>query len=113
MNSFFCSTDREFQFVGSINEDVNTYTTLASRGDIFFTFTSVQLCQKQTQQQGGGMTDVYLLSGTYVKSFTTVLMQPSSVKIYMMQTTNQRLHHSVSWKNTTPMIISQRHKKIS
>jgi len=35
MNSFICSTDREFQFVGSINEDVNTYTTLGNRGDIF------------------------------------------------------------------------------
>ncbi len=35
MNSFFCSTDKYFQFLGSINEDVNTYTTLASRGNLF------------------------------------------------------------------------------
>jgi hypothetical protein len=49
MNSFFCSTDREFQFIGAMNEDVNTYTTLGNRGDLFFTFTNIQLDQKDTQ----------------------------------------------------------------
>lgn len=37
MNSFICSIERPFQFVGRINEDVNTYTTLGSRGSLFFT----------------------------------------------------------------------------
>lgn len=111
MNSFFCSTDRYFQFVGSINEDVNTYTTLGSRGHVFFTFTNIQLDQKDTQSNKGGMTDQYALSGTYVKSFHTVMMQPSSVKISMMNSNNPRLHHSINWKSTTPMIISQKHKK--
>lgn len=110
MNSFICSTDRYFQFVGSINEDVNTYTTLASRGKLFFTFTNIQLDQKDTQSQGGGMTDVYFLSGTYVKSFTSVLMHPSSVSVSMMNCKNPRLHHKIKWKNTTPMIISDKYK---
>ena len=111
MNSFICSTDRPFNFVGSINEDVNTYTTLASRGDIFFTFTNLQLDQKDTQSQGGGMTDAYKLSGTYIKSFTSVIMQPSSVKVSMMNSNNPRLHHQVKWINTTPMIIDNKYKK--
>jgi hypothetical protein len=111
MNSFICSTDRPFNFVGSINEDVNTYTTLASRGDIFFTFTNLQLDQKDTQSQGGGMTDAYKLSGTYIKSFTSVIMQPSSVKVSMMNSNNPRLHHQVKWINTTPMIINNKYKK--
>jgi hypothetical protein len=111
MNSFFCSTDRYFQFVGSINEDVNTYTTLGSRGHVFFTFTNIQLDQKDTQSNKGGMTDQYALSGTYVKSFHTVMMQPSSVKISMMNSNHPRLHHSINWKSTTPMILSSKHKK--
>jgi hypothetical protein len=111
MNSFFCSTDRYFQFIGSINEDVNTYTTLGSRGDVFFTFTNIQLDQKDTQSNKGGMTDQYALSGTYVKSFHTVMMQPSSVKISMMNSNHPRLHHSINWKATTPMIISSKHRK--
>jgi hypothetical protein len=111
MNSFFCSTDRPFQFIGSINEDVNTYTTLGSRGDVFFTFTNIQLDQKDTQSNNGGMTDEYALTGTYVKSFHSVMMQPSSVKASMMNSNNKRIHHSIKWVNTTPMILSNKYKK--
>ena len=35
MNSFICSVDRPFKFVGRINEDVNTYTRLVA-GDVYF-----------------------------------------------------------------------------
>ncbi len=111
MNSFICSTDREFQFVGSINEDVNTYTTLGNRGDIFFTFTNIQLDQKDTQSNNGGMTDEYALSGTYVKSFHSVLMHPSGVKVSMMNTNHTRLHHSIKWNNTVPCILDSKIKK--
>lgn len=112
MNSFICSTDRYFNFIGSINEDVNTYTTLGSRGELFLTIPFVALTQKQTQSQGGGMTDVYKLSGTYVKSFITVMMQPSSVGVSMMRSSNPRLHHSINWKITAPVIIDDCNKKI-
>ena len=111
MNSFFCSTDREFQFIGAKNEDVNTYTTLGSRGDLFFTFTSIQLNQEPTQSQKSGITDMYLRYGTYCKAFTTIMMMPSSVKVSMMNSNNPRLHHSIKWINTTPMIISENNKK--
>lgn len=110
MNSFFCSTEREFQFVGAMNEDVNTYTTLATRGDLFFTFTSIQLDQKETQSQNSGITDMYLKYGTFCKAFTTVIMHPSGSKVSMMHTNHQRIHHSVKWKNTTPFIIREKHK---
>lgn len=35
MNTFLCSTERPFKFVGRINEDVNTYTSYQSRGNVF------------------------------------------------------------------------------
>ena len=111
MNSFFCSADRPYQFIGGMNEDVNTYTTLASRGALFFTFTSTQLDQKETQSQAGGITDMYLKYGTYCKAFTSVMMMPSCVKVTMMNTSNKRLHHSISWKYAIPKIISEGHKK--
>ena len=112
MNSFLCSTDRPFQFVGSINEDVNTYTLHGSRGDIFFTFTNLQLDQKDTQSQSSGITDWYKLFGTYCKSFTTVMMQPSSVSISMMQCNHVRLHHSIKWINTVPVILNEKYRLI-
>jgi len=111
MNSFFCSTKRDFKFIGSFNEDVNTYTTLASRGYLFGTIPMISLVQKPTQSQNAGITDMYLKYGTYVKSFTTVMNMPSSVYVSMMNSNNPRLHHKISWKNTTPMIVPEIYKK--
>ena len=81
MNSFICSVDRPFSFMGRINEDVNTYTNLGRCGELFMTIGAVQLGQKQTQKNSGGMTELYLDSGTYVKSFYSVMYAPSCVKI--------------------------------
>jgi hypothetical protein len=111
MNSFICSIDRPFQFIGSINEDVNTYTTLGSRGVLFGTVPMVSLVQTATQSSKSGMTEAYLRFGTYCKSFTTVIMQPSSVKVAMMSSSNPRIHHSISWLNTTPFILDEKHRK--
>lgn len=111
MNSQFVRTDRPIQFFGRLNEDVNPYVVLGSRGELFFTLTDIQLNQIPTQSNPGGMTDTYLESGTYLKSFFTVMMAPSSVKIRMMGQSGRRLHHSILWENTVPKIISPRHRK--
>jgi hypothetical protein len=71
----------------------------------------VGLEQKATQLTTGGMTDAYLKYGTYVKSFTTVMMQPSSVFVAMMGFTKNRLHHRVIQRNTVPMIVKEMYKK--
>lgn len=111
MNSFICSTERSFKFIGRINEDVNTYTRLASTGLLLFTTNQVSLQQLQTQSNSGGMTELYLDSGTYVKSFYSVMYMPSAVRVKMLQSTNARLHHAVSWINTAPLIVSEDFKK--
>ncbi len=111
MNSFICSTERPFKFIGAMNEDVNTYTTLGSRGQLFFTIPFNTLEQKETQSQAGGITDMYLKYGTYCKSFTTVMNMPSSVKVAMMNSKYERLHHKINWNNTVPKIISEDLKK--
>ena len=113
MNSFICSTEREFQFIGAMNEDVNTYTTLGARGNLFLTIPFVSITQTATQSNKSGITDMYLRFGTYCKAFTTTMMQPSSVKVSMMNSNNVRIHHSIKWINTTPMIISDDHRKAS
>lgn len=113
MNTFICSTDDPFTFIGGINEDVNTYTRPASTGDLFFTSLIVSIVQKTTQHNSGGMTDIYLDGGTYKKSFYTVMYQPSSVKISEMITTHRRLHHRVDWRKTVPCILREEVKKVN
>lgn len=105
MNTFICSVDRPFKFIGRINEDVNTYTRLGSTGNLFFTVPLVAINQKQTQSSSGGMTDLYIDSGTYIKSFYSVMFMPSSVKIREMGSSNRRLHHNINWDNTVPKIV--------
>lgn len=111
MNSFFCCVDRPFQFLGRINEDVNTYTLLGSRGELFFSITRAMLTQIQTQANAGGMTGCYIDGGTYVKSFYTVLCMPSAVRIMIMGAHHRRIHHSVRWANCVPEIMSERYRK--
>jgi hypothetical protein len=111
MNSFFCSTERPFRFVGAMNEDVNTFTTLGSRGSLFLTFTGLQLDQKDTQSQASGITEMYLRFGTFCKAFTTVMMMPGSTKVSMMRSNNPRIHHSIDWKATVPCIVRETHRK--
>lgn len=111
MNSFICRTDRRFTFVGRINEDVNTYTTLGSRGNVFFTIPMVDLNQTDTQTQSGGIADLYLSVGTYTKSFYTVMMNPSATKIATMGVNHHRIHHHIAWDNAVPKIISDRYRK--
>lgn len=109
MNSFFCDTKRKFSFVSRLNEDVNTYMSLGHSGSVFLTIPFVQLEQKATQKSTGGMTDAYIDSGTYVKSFYTILCRPDCTKISLM--VGNRIHHSINWQKATPMIIDPKHKK--
>jgi len=110
MNSFFCKTSRRFWFFSRLNEDVNTYLSLGSKGLIFMTLPQLLLQQKQTQGNSGGMSDAYIASGTYVKSFYTVMICPSFVKVTITPAM-QRLHHKISWNNAVPKIMDECHKK--
>lgn len=111
MNTFICSTERPFSFIGRINEDVNTYTNLAGRGGLFLTVPDVAIQQLQTQSNTGGMTELYLDSGTYVKSFYSIMYSPSCVKISEMGAKHKRLHHKVNWACAVPCIIDESFKK--
>lgn len=111
MNSFICSVDRPFEFKGRINEDVNAYTQLTSVSKIFLTIVQCNLQQKITQSNGGGMTDVYRDSGTYVKSFSSVIVFPSGVKVTLLNSHHKRIHHNVYWEHTAPKILQEKWRK--
>lgn len=110
MNSFFCKTSRRFWFFSRLNEDVNTYLRLGNVGCLFMTIPQILLQQAQTQATSGGMSEAYLASGTYVKSFYTVMTGPSYA-IATVTSSMKRLHHKISWNNAVPKIIDQTYKK--
>lgn len=112
MNSFVCKTDKPFTFLGRMNEDVNMYIVNGRKGDIFFTTNFVSLNQVATQKGDGGMTDVYVDMGTYVKSFYSIMYCPSCVEISTLGGSHKRIHHRISWDNTVPKIISEKYYEL-
>lgn len=113
MNVWFMRTDRPFKFMGRINEDTNMYVTYGQRGALMFTVVDAVVVQMQTQAQKGGLTDVYLNDGTYVKSFFSVMSAPSCVKVALMGNSHQRMHHLVDWEHCVPEILNECYKKRS
>lgn len=111
MNAFFMNTAKPFKFMGRINEDVNAYVALGNIGKLFITVPRIRLEQVTTQANAGGLTEIYLDLGTYVKSFYSVMYAPSCVKIQEMGVSHKRLHHRVKWKYAVPEIVSPIHKK--
>jgi len=114
MNSFICSTEREFCFFGRVNEDVNTYTTESRKGVLFLTILPIQLNQVITQSNPGGWTEYYLEHGTYVKTFYSVMSCPSGVQIGFLKDPRHeygRIHHKINWHKTAPKILREEWKK--
>lgn len=111
MNSFIFRANTDIRFIGKMNDDVNTYIRLGSMGKLFCTLAPLRLEQKDTQSQEGGLTDMYLEAGTYVKSFYSVLFMPSAVTIKPMGNTHKRLHHQIRWNNVAPKIVSEKWRK--
>lgn len=111
MNSWICDSHNPFTFVGRMNEDVSAYVRLGVVGHLFFTIQQVMLSQVATQAAEGGMSATYAENGTYVKSFYTVMMQPSSVRIGEIGKTHLRLHHSINPRYTYPKVLREECRK--
>lgn len=112
MNTFFFRTDRRMEFMGRLNEDTNAYVFHGMRGELIFTVANVVVYQERTQQQKGGMTEAYRALGTYVKSFYTVMLAPSCVRVCPLGVNYKRLHHEIDWEACVPKIVSSRYRKV-
>lgn len=111
MNCYFNAVNRPYIFYGRCNDDVNCYVQNGKTGTVFLTHYNISIVQAQTQAFKGGSTELHLEYGTYVKSFYTVLFNPSAVKVRAMGEKHRRLHHHVKWKYAVPQIIRETHKK--
>jgi len=111
MNLYFFDVNKPIEFKGTINEDLTSSVTEGVTGKIILTSFMNSITQKETQSNAGGLTEIYLEVGTYVKSFYSVMAAPSCIKVAPMGDSALRLHHSVSWKNAVPKIIRKTHKK--
>lgn len=109
MNTFLLSIHRRFEFFGRMNDDVNSYIVHGGRGLLMFTINFVSISQADTQSMSGGMTELYKDSGTYQKSFYSVMYAPACMKISTMGKL-KRIHHLTSWDNAVPCIINEKYR---
>lgn len=112
MNTFFCNVKKPFKFLGRINEDTNFYVYNGMIGNLCFTTSQIMIVQTTTQQSKGGLTDIYKSLGTFCKSFYTVIINPSAVKISAMGDTHYRIHHKINWRYAVPLILRETAKKL-
>ena len=107
MNLYFFDINKPIEFKGTINEDLTSSVTEGRTGRVILTSLMNSITQKETQAQAGGLTEIYLELGTYVKSFYSVIAAPSCVKVALMGNNQARIHHQVTWKNAVPKIIRE------
>jgi hypothetical protein len=115
MNSFVCETANPIDFLGKLNDDVNTYTKKGHEGELYGSTHQLKLGQAGTQQQEGGLTDIYEGFGTYAKSFMTVMYVPSCTQIDTIEGNRgniaRRVHHSINYHRAFPKILREQHCK--
>ena len=111
MNSFFCKTDKPFEWKARMNDDVSTNLYNCQRGKLFFTINDVSVHQGLTQANAGGLTDMYIDLGTYVKSFYSVIVSPNCCKISTLGNNDLRIHHKIFWNKSCPKLIREKYKK--
>lgn len=117
MNTFVCDVERPFAFPGRINEDTTAYTVLQRAGLPFLSVMAAQVNQRATQSNPGGLTELYLDAGTYVKSFYSVMYAPSCVRVSVLGdprvggTGYRRIHHEINWDAAAPCIIREGYRK--
>jgi hypothetical protein len=107
-NTFFCRTDKKFEFLGRINEDVTTPAWNNSRGKLFFTILSIQVTLYDHEKNTGGSSEQYRDVNLYWNYFYPVLWEPSAISIRMKK---KGFIKHVKWNNLIPKIVNEKWRK--
>lgn len=108
MTTFLMRADDVQYFHMRMNDDITTSLINGMRGKLYYSYLPIEVEVDKTQVKAGGMTDIYQKNGTYRKSFYSVMCCPSCVKVSAMGITDYRIHHTISWNNAVPKLLSER-----
>lgn len=108
MTTFLMRADDVQYFHMRMNDDITTSLINGMRGKLYYSYLPIEVEVDKTQVKAGGMTDIYQKNGTYRKSFYSVMCCPSCVNVSAMGITDYRIHHTISWNNAVPKLLSER-----
>lgn len=101
------SDETYIPWVGRMNDDTINALNVWRNGGIEISFKYMQMNMEASQQEKGGLTDLYKQDGTVRKTAYAIMACPGCVKLV-----NRfgRYHHSVDWESIAPKLISERYK---
>jgi hypothetical protein len=111
MNTWLFDVEKPIYFTGKMNEDHNASVYLGGIGYILLTILNCFIIQVATQKASGGMSDIYADNGTFVKTYYSIMKNPSCVKVSSFYTEHARIHHLTNWNNAVPVILNEKYKK--
>lgn len=93
---------------GQMNDDLINALDTWRTGGCEFAVKYMQLHMEPSQQEAGGLTDLYEAEGTVRKTAYAVLANPQAVKLVKEF---GRYHHRVNWGRVVPKLVSDRYRK--
>ena len=93
---------------GRMNDDLINAIEVNRRGLREFSFRFLSVNMKPSQQESGGLTDIYREEGTVRKTAYAVLIAPNAVRLVIKF---GRYHHRVNWQLLKPCILNERYRK--
>lgn len=93
---------------GRLNDDLINALEVYNNGNFEMLFYFLGFETERTQQESGGLTDIYKEQGTIRKTAYAIMINPLSVKLKIQY---GRYHHIVNWRNVTPKIINEKWRK--
>lgn len=110
-NVFFCDVDQPMDFRGTMNEDIVAYTRAGFLGKLCMSHMNIAALEPPTQSVKGGMTEIYLECGTYMKAFYPLMMNPGAVKISCFGETYTRIHHRITGDSMYVKVLNEKWRK--
>lgn len=93
---------------GRMNDDLVNAINTWRHGKIELTIKFLCMTMPPTQQEGGGLTDLYKDEGTVRKTSYAILAAPNQVK---MVEKYGRYHHEADWGRIAPKIVSDSYRR--
>lgn len=89
---------------GRMNDDLINAIETYRKGGFEMSFYFASICMEPSQQESGGLTELYKAEGTVRKTAYPVLLAPQAVKLVPKF---GRYHHSVNWRRVVPKMLNE------
>lgn len=109
-NAHNLPTDKKLfvPWVGRLNDDTINAVNTWRLGGAEISLKYVQMVMMPTQQENGGLTDIYQNVGTVRKTAYAILAAPGCTTLVEKF---GRYHHRINWRFLTPKLISDSYRK--